>query len=110
MKRLAVSIVVVGILGGWIAPAAADVQSLQLSDAMNQVTLVAQEEDRLSYRVEVGELAAMEVAAPGGSFTRLFIPGFHHSQREGAPELPMMNRLIEIPFGASVEVEVVAVE
>ena len=42
----------------------------------------------------------MDVMTKEGPFTRLLIPGFHTSHVEGAPELPMMNRLIEIPYGA----------
>ncbi len=35
-------------------------------------------------------------------------PGFHNSQVDGSPELPMMNRLISIPVGAEARVEVVS--
>jgi len=60
----------------------------------------------LTYRVEVGKLEAVEVQTKGGTFTRLSIPGFHTTMIEGAPELPQMNRLIAVPFGAEARVQV----
>ena len=77
------------------------VRNLTLSSSPNELTLVGQEGDALHYRVQVGELTAMDVMTKEGSFTRLLIiPGSTPRHVEGAPELPMMNRLIEIPTGA----------
>ena len=59
----------------------------------------------LSFRVDVGELTAFDVMTKEGPFTRLLIPGFHSSKIEGAPELPMMNRLLAVPYGAVARVE-----
>jgi len=58
-------------------------------------------------RIEVGELRFFDVLTPRGAFTRLQIPGFHTSQTVGEPALPMMNRLIAVPAGATARVEVV---
>ncbi len=60
----------------------------------------------LSYHVEVGQIQAVEIQTKGGTFTRLSIPGFHTSMTEGAPELPQMNRLIALPYGADARVQV----
>ena len=50
----------------------------------------------------------MDVETTEGVFTRLSIPGFHTSKVIGSPEIPMMNRLIEIPFGATPRVEILS--
>ena len=55
----------------------------------------------IKFRVEVGSCETLDVNTKGGGFTRLFIPGFHTSRIEGEPELPMMNRLVSIPIGAT---------
>jgi len=94
-----------------VAPLAqAETRSIPLGPERNSLTLVSQQRDALVYQVEVGELAALDVTTPEGLFTRLLIPGFHSSHREGEPELAMMNRLIEIPYGATARVEVRAVD
>jgi subtilisin-like proprotein convertase family protein len=71
-------------------------------------SLKIQNESRgaLDFHMEVGGLQSMDVTTKGGEFTRLMIPGFHTSMVAGQPELPMMNRLISIPVGASANVEV----
>ncbi|MBD3335719.1 MAG: T9SS type A sorting domain-containing protein [Candidatus Eisenbacteria bacterium] len=58
------------------------------------------------FEARVGEIVAEDVQTPEGCFTRLTIPGFHRALEVGAPALPMMNDLIEIPHGASVRVEI----
>ncbi|MBN2172308.1 MAG: hypothetical protein JW819_13395, partial [Candidatus Krumholzibacteriota bacterium] len=70
------------------------------------LTLLEQRDDALRFRATVGEVLATTVSTPGGDFVRLELPGFHSSKRIGEPELPMMNRLFEIPFGAEVRVRV----
>jgi len=45
----------------------------------------------IGFQVEVGLLQTLDVDTKGGSFTRIFIPGFHTSRIEGEPELPMLH-------------------
>ncbi|MCK4306076.1 MAG: hypothetical protein KAY24_17685, partial [Candidatus Eisenbacteria sp.] len=98
------------LLVGVTVCAQADTQIVPLAADETHLTLLEQEMDALRYSVELSELVAVDVITDEGAFVRLFIPGFHSSHLEGAPELPMMNRLIEIPCGASARVEVVSVE
>jgi subtilisin-like proprotein convertase family protein len=93
------------LVSGLTAPQA-QVTTLPLSAGQNHLTLVSQTDDQLIYEAAIGELEAMQVSTREGDFTRLFLPGFHASHTEGAPELPMMNRLVEIPYGAQARVEV----
>lgn len=60
----------------------------------------------MRFHASVGALDATEVRTPRGTFTRLSIPGYQHSGVEGAPALPVMNTLVEVPFGGAVEVKV----
>jgi len=91
-----------------VGPALASVQTIGLSAPEPGMTVLAEDTSELRLRVEVGELKALEVSTSEGTFTRLFIPGFHASQTVGSPELPMMNRLIQVPYGASARVEVLS--
>ncbi len=58
----------------------------------------------LSFHVELGALQAIDVNTKAGDFSRLLLPGFHTSQQVGHPELPMMNRLINVPAGAEADI------
>jgi subtilisin-like proprotein convertase family protein len=90
--------------------AVASVHPIELAAEESRITVLSQTGDELRFRVEVGELSGMDVETPEGTFTRLLIPGFFTSKAVGAPEIPMINRLLEIPSGAEARVEVVSVE
>ena len=93
-----------------VTGASAAIRSLPISTDENELTLIDRPGDTLHYRVQVGELSAMDVQTKQGEFTRLLIPGFHSSHEEGAPELPMMNRLVEIPQGSHARIEIITDE
>lgn len=80
--------------------------AIRISDREPAIELLVHKDDSLTFRVTVGELIALDVDTKGGLFTRLVLPGFHSSRDTGKPALPMINRLIEIPLGADVAVEV----
>jgi subtilisin-like proprotein convertase family protein len=89
-------------------PVLAATHSIPVKGDKSQLSLVEETRGGLRYHVEVGTIEALDVATREGDFTRLLIPGFHNSQVDGSPELPMMNRLISIPIGAEARVEVVS--
>ena len=47
---------------------------------------------------------------PGGSFERIRINGFAHSSIPGLPELPVLNKIIEIPDGTTPLIHVVSLK
>jgi subtilisin-like proprotein convertase family protein len=93
-------------LGVVLAASAMATTTIPLGGEEPQLTLLSESKAGLTYRIEVGKLEALTVSTKGGEFTQLFIPGFHHSQTEGAPQLPQMNRLIAVPYGADVRLEI----
>lgn len=48
----------------------------------------------------------LDVETREGNFTELFMPGAYHTGALGTPKLPASKNLIEIPFGAEVDVKV----
>lgn len=62
---------------------------------------------RVSLEARVGRLDAKTVWSPAGQeFTELTIPGYQQTGIVGAPSLPVMNRLMEVPLGGTVTVQV----
>jgi subtilisin-like proprotein convertase family protein len=86
----------------------AEIHSIPLDGTESRLDVIHESRDAVRFRVEVGELRALDVETREGSFTRLLIPGFHSSQTPGEPALPMMNRLIAIPTGARARVDVLS--
>lgn len=106
-KVLLLGLVLLGLAASY---SQAEVRTLSLSSASNELTLIDQQGDALHYRMQLGSLTAMDVMTKEGAFTRLLIPGFHTSQVEGTPELPMMNRMIEIPYAGHARIEVISTQ
>jgi hypothetical protein len=75
-----------------------------------EMTLIHDNGASLRFRVRVGTIQVDDVMTGAGNFTRVTIPGFHGSTRVGEPSLPMMNRLLEIPVGATPRLEVISLE
>ncbi len=92
------------------AEAQANDQIIPLSTEGGSLRLLSQDSDALHYRVDLDALHTREVMTPRGAFTRLSLPGLHRSQEVGAPELPMINRLVEIPYGAGASVEILSAQ
>ncbi|MCB9512776.1 MAG: T9SS type A sorting domain-containing protein [Candidatus Latescibacteria bacterium] len=90
-------------------PVLADATRLPLGEDATRLELLSRVGDAYHYRLSLDGLAAERVMTPQGAFTRLEIPGYYHSQDVGAPALPLVNRLIEIPFGARAQVSVIDV-
>ena len=101
---------VLAVVALWAATAMGAGSTIDLTAGEPQLDLVEESRDALTFHVEVGQLRTMDVSTPEGDFTRLLIPGFHTSKIVGAPELPMMNRLLAIPLSASVRIEVTSIQ
>jgi len=49
-----------------------------------------------------------EVQTAQGTFTRVYIPGWQSSNNPGAPELPVMTQIVQVPMGGQVSVRVLS--
>ncbi len=108
MSMRKVLLVVVALL--LVAGAAlAKPQSLDLTGREPGLDISVEPDGGYTVMVNVGRLEFFDVETKGGVFTRLIIPGFHASHAIGDPSLPVMNRLVRVPMGASASVEVVDV-
>lgn len=86
------------------------VNNIPIKQGGNQLELTSQMDNELTFRIDIGQLDLMDVSTKEGDFARLTLPGFHTSQIEGAPQLPMMNKLVAVPYGATARVEVLSVQ
>ncbi len=83
-------------------------QTINLSSEKTGITVISQNQNELTLKFNIQQLRYFEVETKEGVFTQFVIPGFHHSHTVGKPNLPMMNKIIEIPIGATVKTEIVA--
>lgn len=106
VKGLAIGLLLVCLA----TPLLAATAQIRLGGPETRLELLAREGDALHYRLTLAGLVAERVETPAGAFTRLDLPGYYRSQTIGAPALPMLNRLIELPYGAEASIEILSVQ
>ncbi len=101
---------------GWIVTAlffmlqpghiVAQTGSILLQNERREPVMIASNATSSHLQLAFDELQFFEIQTPGGIFTELIIPGGYSAGQTGEPKLPAQKKLIEIPFGASVEVNI----
>ncbi len=88
--------------------ASVNAQSIELGSKATGIEPVSVSMDGITVNVNVAELRYFDVETKAGTFTQFVIPRFHHSHTIGKPNLPMMNKIIEVPVGATIRTEIVS--
>lgn len=70
----------------------------ETTDGQNTITL--------NMSCSINKLSSYDVQTPRGPFTVLHTPEFYFGGAYGAPQLPVINKLVQVPFGAEFRVEV----
>jgi hypothetical protein len=58
--------------------------------------------------VQIPGMWTEEMTTKGGVFNRFSLPECGVSNVEGEPDLPVLRRMVQIPYGATVDVEVIS--
>lgn len=74
----------------------------------NQLEVKTSTATQLILLNSVSDLDAFKVKTESGIFVQLSIPGYSYTEEIGEPRLPVSRKLIEIPFGASPQAEVIS--
>ncbi len=75
-----------------------------------RLRLLHSNESDIHLRATLSGLTVREVEAAGETYTLLTGEGYGHPSAIGRPDLPVLRRGVEIPFGAEVEVEIEAAD
>jgi len=90
----------------------ANVQTIVLqNESSNTLTVSNKSWQGFSLNINISEVVANITQTPWGNFTQLALPNFSGRNLEiGKANLPSINQLIDVPYGADVSVEVIAAE
>lgn len=103
MKKLICSLIILGFFGSSIA------QKLNLSPAVkNNFSVLENNPDRLVIKSSLGELDFTVVKNGSQSFSSISIGDYVTNHNIGFPDLPTLNKLIDIPYGSTVIVNVIS--
>ena len=75
-----------------------------------QINVMESNLDRIEFEVRVFGMRSEELQTKGGVFNQLSLPEYGITNVIGEPELPVIRKMVQIPYGAMVNVEVVASE
>jgi len=74
------------------------------------LTLLSSDATAIALETGLPGCLAEEVRVEGQVYTRLYGQGYGHPAAVGRPDLPVLRREVEIPFGATVAVELIQAE
>ncbi len=83
-------------------------QSITVGTSPTGVTLLEQNSNSVTLQLNIGTVDFTTVNTRDGQFTLMTVDGFTTSHRIGEPALPMVNKLISIPFGCELQTKVVS--
>jgi len=85
-------------------------QTVELGNSAAGIKLLNQEQNELLIQVDIGAVDINEVATKEGLFIMMTVDGFTHSNKIGEPSLPMVSKILSVPFGCELITEVVESE
>ncbi|MFH2036316.1 MAG: C25 family cysteine peptidase [Candidatus Zixiibacteriota bacterium] len=110
MKKLSGNALIVLLICLGMAISAVAENSVKLSDAETSIRMLNQDQMGVTFQLEIGEIDFLPVATKEGSFVYPQISGLSRSFETGKPNLPVAGKLISIPIGAELMVEVIDFE
>ncbi len=87
-----------------LLPLSMQAQKIKVSDGQNQFNVVQADGAALHFSSELSSFSTMAVSTKSGQFAELILQGYNYANEEGAPKLPVMKKLIEIPVGSSYKI------
>ncbi len=109
MRRFVFVCTAVVSLVGLISAASAS-QSVKISDQPTNVLVTDLAEEGVLLDIDISDLQLTEVTTSAGPFTLVSFTGCTRSYNIGEPNLPMVRRLLSIPFGCELSVEIIAAD
>ncbi len=107
MRKLLLNLALVFVLCAGVAFGA---QTVTVGTSQTDVALLHQDQVSLTMQVDIGEVGFVPISTNAGSFVMMAVDGFARSHDIGQPDLPVVNRIISIPFGCTMRAEVINAE
>ena len=85
-------------------------QTIPLAYSNTDVELISSDELGLNANMQIAEIQSFDVDTEMGTFSNISISGYSYSKEIGAPKLPVLRKIISVPLGADVQVQVYSFE
>lgn len=85
-------------------------QKIKVTDYDNAFSIRNADAEMISFKNQLSTLTAIDVNTGQGVFSRISAKGFNFTTEEGAPQLPVLKKLIELPYGATPRISITNTE
>ena len=85
-------------------------QTISLDYSNTDVELINSDEFGMNANLQIAEIQSFDVDTEMGTFANISISGYSYSKEIGAPKLPILRKIISVPLGANVQVQVFSFE
>ena len=85
-------------------------QTIPLDYSNTDVELISSDELGMNASLQISEIVSFDVDTEMGTFSNISISGYSYSKEIGAPKLPILRKIISVPLGADVQVQVFSFE
>ncbi len=106
MCKLFLRMIFAAVLSAGLFGSAFAVETVQLGSTPTGVKILSQDQNELVMQIDIGSVDFRTVNTSDGDFVLLTIDGFTRSHNIGEPNLPMVNRILSVPFDCELETEV----
>jgi hypothetical protein len=86
------------------------IKSIQLTEQPSQINLVDKSDNSVTLEVSIGQIDFIDVHTRRGDFALPLVDNFSRSFQIGEPALPVVNRLLSVPFGCRLEIEIISTD
>ncbi len=107
MKKSLLSVILAVVFSAGLFGLGFAAQTVQLGSTQTDVALLSQNQNELTMQIDIGALNLVPVLTNEGSFVMLTVDGFARSHNIGEPNLPMVNRVLSIPYNCQLRAEVI---
>ena len=88
----------------------ANINSINLSSSSTELELLRSNDNGLQMKLNMEEITSFEVITEEGAFSQVSIEGFTHSNVIGTPKLPIIRKIISVPYGAEISAKALSYE
>ncbi len=99
-SRLFILFILMGLMQLW------SVATINLSAPQTSTLILENNDSRLRIQYNIAEIGAFNSETEMGVFSNLEIQGYTFTTEQGTPKLPVLRKIISVPFGAEINLEI----
>ena len=81
-------------------------QVIKLTETSNQFVITSKSLSEFTFINHLSEINTLRVKKDANEFVKLIVSGYGENAKKGNAELPVLEELINIPFGATVAIKI----